>query len=283
MYCKFVWLALCLYLSSSAHGSNSSRNCLDAYLQDSALKALVRHRAQTGALYKAVLPRNLSGMEVSVVRLRSKTLWKLGANFSNIHIPTRTISVPHVRRMAIVYQNLGNWSSQYYRVPGYSLITSVVGFLVYDASNVRARGIRNISLSLMGKPISVYFANLTLHHDMISAAKCVAFRPNGAIYFSDMISPNVCNATDQGHFSIVVGLERKHKRWYLWVVGIVLGCGGLVLMGYFAVVLIRHWQTKEIQAMEKHADDGEIFCNRWIGNSKLPSATVTRTQPDLEN
>lgn len=283
---NFLWLILCLYLSSSSiHGSNDSTGYfLDSFIQESAFKALVRHRPHTGALYKAMLPSNLSGMEVAVIRLRSKTLWRKGVNVSNFHIPPRTVSIPHVKRLTIVYHNLGNWSSSYYNVPGYSLVTSVVGFLVFDASNVGAKSARNISLGLMEEEaITVSFPGLVLPRGMISAAKCVAFGSNGTIDISGMISPNVCYGSDQGHFSVVVGLERKQKPWYLWVTGTVLGCGVLVLVAYSVVVVGRRLKTKEIESMEKHAEDAEILDNRWIGSSKLPSATITRTQPDLEN
>lgn len=204
---------------------------------------------------------------------------------SNVHIPPRTISIPHVKRLAIVYHNLGNWSSQYYKVPGHSLITSVVGFLVFDASNVKARIERNISLGLLGKKtIAVSFPDLVMmQKDMISAAKCVEFSSNGTVYFNKMVSPNLCYGSDQGHFSVVVGVERKRKPWYLWVIGTVLGCSVMVLVAYCGVAVARRLEKKEIQSMEKQGDDAEILYSRWIGRSKLPSATGTRTQPDLEN
>lgn len=283
--CFFFWLIFCFYLPSSIHGSdNSAAYSLDEFLQDAAFKALVRQRLHTGSLYKASLPGNLSGMEVSVVRLRSKTLWNFGAKLSDFYIPPRTLSVPHVKRLAIVYQNLGNWSSNYYKAPGYSFLASVIGFLVFDASNVSAGSMKNISLNLMGKPVSMSFPNLILPHDMISAARCVAFSSNGTVHFSDVIFPNMCYTSDQGHFSIVLGVERKKRPWYICVIGTVLGCAALVLVGYFAVAFLRRLRGKESESMEKQGVDGEILDRRWIGSSsKLPSATMTRTQPEIEN
>ncbi|XVF53014.1 hypothetical protein PTKIN_Ptkin05aG0064800 [Pterospermum kingtungense] len=286
MRLALVWLVFGLCLFSCVHSlDNVANNSLETFLRDFAFRVLVRHRPQTGALYKAILPANMSGMEVSIARLRSRTLWKNGANLSNFHIPPGTVPVPHVKRLAIVYQNLGNRSSQYYRVSGYSLITSVVGFVVFDASNTREKGLRVISFDTMGKPISIQFSNLRYPDGTNSAAaRCAVFSTNGTIHLSDMMLPNVCYGSDEGHFSVVVRLMRRKQRpWYPWVIGVVLGFAGLVLTSYLGLVFIRLVKTKRIQAMERQADEGEIFDSRWVGTSKMPSATVIRTQPVLEN
>ncbi|XWS50043.1 hypothetical protein CRYUN_Cryun12cG0054600 [Craigia yunnanensis] len=285
MSLTLLWLVFSLNFFSSVRSlENFANDSLDTFLQDFAFRALVRHRPHTGALYKANLPANLSGMEVSITRMRSRTLRKNGANLSSFHIPSRSVPVPRVRRLAVVYQNLGNWSSHYYRVSGYSLITSVVGFMVFDASNTRAKSLRRISLDTMGKPISIHFSNLKYPDGMNSAAaRCAVFSTNGTIHLSDMILPNVCYTSDQGHFSVVVPLKRKQRPWYPWVIGVVLGFAGLVLTSYFGLVFIGILKTKRIQAMERQADEGVIFDSRWVRSSKMPFATVTRTQPVLEN
>ncbi|PHT96925.1 Folate-biopterin transporter 1, chloroplastic [Capsicum chinense] len=57
-------------------------------------------------------------MKLSLVRLRSRTLWENGANFSGFSIPPRTISVPYVKRINILYNDLGNLSSHYFNISG---------------------------------------------------------------------------------------------------------------------------------------------------------------------
>ncbi|KAI9174481.1 hypothetical protein LWI28_017981 [Acer negundo] len=281
-----IWLSLSLCFSSVLCSLDKyNTDSLDAALQDIALQTLVRHRPHTGALYKAMLPANLSGMNVSIVRLRSRRLWNIGANFSNFHIPSRTLTVPHVRRLAIVYQDFGNWSSNYYSVPGYSMITPVTGFMVFDASNVRARRITKLSLNTTGKPIMIRFLNSTFSDGMISrATRCATFRSDGALNLSQMSMPNVCYSQDQGHFTIVVPLKKKKRTglWYLWVIGFVLGFGVLVLVGFLGVVSLKLLKTKKIQVMEKQADEDLVLDTIWVGGSKMPSATVTRTQPVIE-
>ncbi|MCI27236.1 hypothetical protein A2U01_0048434 [Trifolium medium] len=41
--------------------------------------------------------------------------------------------------------------------------------------------------------------------------------------------------------------------------------------------------TKKIQAMEKQAIEDMVLESTWVGDSKMPSAAVTRTQPVLES
>lgn len=286
------FLLLTLFSSSFVNGvsgssDNSATESLDASLQAFAFKTLLRHRPHTGALYKAILPANLSSIDVSIVRLRSRRLWNRGANFSFFHIPSRTMPVPHVRRLAIVYQNLGNLSSQFYGVKGYSPVTPVVGFLVFDASNVSAKSIRKLSLNTMGKPISIHFPSFALSEGMMSKTRCVAVNGNGTVYLSEMSLPaaGVCYCRDEGHFSIVVPVKRKKLEglWYLWVVGFVVGISGLVVMGYAGMASVRILKTKKIQVMERQADEDLILESRWVGCSKMPSAAVTRTLPVLEN
>ena len=292
MSLNIIWLLLSLYFSPSVHCSdNYNTDTLDAFLRDSAFKSLVRHRPHTGALYKASLPANLSGVQVSIVRIRSRTLWKIGANFSNFQIPSRTMTSPHVRRLAIVYQDLGNWSSYYYSVPGYSMITPVVGFMVFNASNARAKRIGKVSLNTSGKAIVIRFANSTITESMISSgAKCVTFSASGTFHLGEINLLNECHSQDHGHFSIVVPQEersgrdrRKQSLWYLWVIGFALGFCVFAFLGYFGMVSLKLLKTKKIQVMERQADEDLVLETIWVGSSKMPSATVTRTQPNLEN
>jgi hypothetical protein len=197
---------------------------------------------------------------------------------------------PHVKRLAIVYQDLGNWSSYYYSAPGYSMITPVVGFMVFNASNARTESTEKISLDTRGKAIVIRFANSTIPESMIVfGAKCVTFSASGKFHLSEINQLNECHSQDQGHFSIVVPLQRKgrdkRKRslWYLWVIEFVLGFSVVAFLGYFGIVSLKLLKTKTIQAMERQADEDLVLETIWVGTSKMPSATVTRTQPNLDN
>ncbi|XP_008452161.1 uncharacterized protein LOC103493266 [Cucumis melo] len=257
---------------------------MDAFLQETAFKTLVRRRPYTGALYRASLPANLSGMEVSVVRLRSRRLWDKGANFSHFGIPSNTLPVPHVRRLVIVYQDFGNWSSSYFKISGFSLLTPVVGFMVFNAtSNTEAKNITKLSITTLENRIEIHFPNLKLRLGKSSDTWCAQFDEDGMFHLIPMGSPDVCYSRKQGYFAVVSKLKRKKKAWYLWMIGFVLGVGVMVVTGYAAMVTIRALKTKKIQIMEKQADGDLVLESRWVGNSKMPSAAVTRTMPVLEN
>ncbi|KAA8516131.1 hypothetical protein F0562_019310 [Nyssa sinensis] len=224
-------------------------------------------------------------------RLRSGSFWARGANFSSsFHIPPRIIPMPFVKRLALVYQNLGNWSSYYYNVPNYTFVTPVVGFRTYDASNSSARGSTMLKLSIRGDPILVRFPHIDAPRGKNVTMKCVRFGIDGLVEFSNMTISNVCIARDQGHFTIVVPSgqakmvpPRKKKLWKLWVIGFVVGVIGLVLVVLVGVLIYKLVRMKRIGEMEKQSERSEALETMWVGMSKMPSATGIRTQPMLEN
>ncbi|CAN1178200.1 hypothetical protein LINPERHAP2_LOCUS33539 [Linum perenne] len=291
-----IWLVLISLLCVSASGDgldNFTAESLDTFLEASAFQTVVQYRRHTGALYQALLPSNLSGMQVSVVRLRSKRLWNIGANFTFFQIPPRTMTAPHVKRLAIVYQDLGNRSPEYYAVPGYSLLAPVIGFQVFDVSNVSAKSmIRKISLDTGGKPVVVSFPPQGSRTKDMSRAQCIVFGADGSFNLSEIGRSNTCYVHDQGHFSVAVPVvrngERFHKRkqkhsWLLWMVmGTVVGLVGLTLLGYLGLMSKKLLRTKKIQVMERQADEDLVLQTMWIRSSKMPCATVTRTQPSIE-
>ncbi|CAL9226614.1 unnamed protein product [Arabidopsis halleri] len=266
---------------------------LSQSLEDFALKTLTTQH-HTGALYRAILPENLSGIEVSVVRLTGKSLWNSGAKFSNVLIPERSVSVSPARRVAIVYQNLGNWSNHWYTVPGYRLITSVLGFKVLDVSD--QDNVKEISLR-MKNLVEVSFMDLPKETDeeMLSRVRCVSFKAQTedekVTHISRMVLPGVCYGSSHGDYSVVEPLENDKKNveswwtwWWLWIVGFISGFGVLGFLWFLWTMGIRVSRAKKIQVMmERDADDGEMFESRWIGGSKMPSAAVTRTLPEPES
>ncbi|RYR19532.1 hypothetical protein Ahy_B03g064335 isoform A [Arachis hypogaea] len=254
-FISFLIFTLCCSSSFSLVHSfdNTASDSLNSLVQDFALRSFIkhRHRHQTGAVYDALLPRNLSGMNASVVRLRSRRLWSKGANFGYFRIPPKTASIPHVKRLAIVYQDFGNWSSRYYNLSGYSLASSVVGFMVFDASNVTDTNVRNLTLNTMvcGLPLQW----------------------------------NIPSYRDGLPWRVLLERAGKKRPWYLWLIGFVVGFFGLIAVVYVGVLCLRLVKAKRIQDMERQANEDLVLESRWVGNSKMPSAAVTRTQPVLES
>lgn len=278
-----IWLMFAAFSLSSSFAQGSidyNIESLNAFIHDHADKALVKPR--TGTLYNISLPANFSGMEVSVVRIRSGEFWAKGANFSFFHIPPGIRPIPYAKRLSILYQNLGNWSSYYYHVPGYRLVAPVVGLTAYDSSNSRTIGNRRVDFSIMGDPISVHFFNIVIQagkNDHVMP-KCVEFGADGSFELQDMNESYVCITHGEGHFSVVV-LKKQEGNMKLWALG--FGFVGLVSVVLVMVAIVRLLRRNKMRKMEKQSERGVAFDTFWIGGSKMPSASMVRTQPALEN
>ncbi|KAJ0717546.1 hypothetical protein HanPI659440_Chr13g0524621 [Helianthus annuus] len=262
---------------------NSSTQQLDDMFEEYALNSLPT-RPQTGVLYNASssLPSNFTGVQVSIVRLRWDSFWRKGANYSGFLMPPRILAYPFFTRLDIVYSNLGNQSSFYYNVPNHTLVAPVVGFNIYASGNLT-----KLNLTLFGGPILVEFP--VPQHEK---AKCVMFYSNGTYEMSSMTTQeNMCSVRDQGHFSMVVEVpsipipkkKDRGKLWKWWVFGFAVGVLGLLLVGFIVFVLIRIFRMTSIAKMEKEAEKNEVLGTTNVGQSKMPLATVVRTQPTIEN
>ncbi|KAI3411214.1 uncharacterized protein J3R85_018263 [Psidium guajava] len=254
-----IWVAFFLWSFSSTLVQASrgyDPELLDAVIHEYANKTLQQPR--TGVVYNISLPANFSGIEVSIVRLRSSSFWVRGSNLTSFNIPPRIIPLPYAKRLAIVCENLKNWSSNYYEVSGYRLVSPVVGFRMFDASNSSGVGNQMLNLSIKGNPIVVSFSPVELElRTSNQSVQCVEFRPNA--------------------------LKKKEASfWKWWVVGFVGGffmlvSASLIVWGAYKLVV-----RQRIKEMEKESENGVSFDTVWIRTSKMPSAAMLRTQPILE-
>lgn len=276
----------CYFVQCFDSNNNVTSEPLDAILHEHAFKALLSQqpRYKTGTLYDVNLPANLSGVNVSYIRFRSKTLWRKGANFGSFQIPSRTLPVPFVKRIVILYQDLGNLSAQFYNnvVPGYALLSSVIGFRVYDASNLTTTYARQIDLNTSDAlaPILVQFPGLKFAR----GAKCASFGgSNGDFVLSDMSVGHVCYAKNHGQFSVVIPKRKKGgSMWVWWGVGV--GFMMMFLVSFVGIMLVRIVKVKRLDEIDMQMEEGSVDLETvWIGYSKMPSATVTRTHPNLES
>ncbi|XP_071714643.1 uncharacterized protein [Rutidosis leptorrhynchoides] len=275
---------------------NSTFRSLDDVFQEYAESSLPKH-PQTGILYNASLPSNFTGIQVSIVRLRRDSYFGRGANYSGFNMPPKIQTLPYFTRLDIIYSNLGNRSSDYYNVPNHTFVAPVVGFNVYGSKNSTGQ-IGNlttlatkVNLTLSRDPVLVNFSNISLQQNV--NAKCAMFYSNGTFDMTNMIQQDVCVVRDQGHFSIVVPtkpsirLGRKeesgNKLWKWWVFGFGVGVLGLLLIGFFVILTLRIIRMRKIGRMEKEAEKNEALVTTNVGQSKMPFATVVRTQPVIEN
>lgn len=291
----YMFLGVFFVIAQSQYAPTLARS-LDVLLQDYAFRAF--NRPRTGVVYDGRVPSNLTGVKVSVMRLRSGSLRTRGVRgYKEFRIPVGVFVQPYVLRLALVYQNLGNWSSVYYPLPGYTYLTPVIGLLAYNAANMTGTNLRELDLVASGSPISINFANVAPVPSGFTA-QCVWFDLDDLPELRDPGPDSACSMYRQGHFAIVVnstglapapspnGIPPRHKSkskaWKI-VGGVVGGFVVLVLMSLILVCLLRYRQNKKVTEMERQADVGEALQMSRVGNTQAPVASVTRTQPALEN
>lgn len=299
MLLVFVWVYLSSEIEVTAQSQTTSgARALDALLQDYAYRAFIRPR--TGVAYNGLPPSNFTGIQISAMRLRSGSLRRRGVSaYKEFRIPKGLIEQPYVERLVLVYQNLGNWSSVYYPLPsGYRFVAPVLGLLAYDAYNLSAKHLPQLTVRASGQPISIEFS---VPNGLV--AKCVSFDLNGSFDFSSIVSGNMCSTFQLGHFSVVTesispapspmpvgppappqtGRGKKNHHRVGIIVGSVLGGMGLIiLLGILVLWIYKCRHKKKMRQMETAAEAGESLEMTLVGNMRAPSATVTRTQPSLE-
>ncbi|XP_045790681.1 uncharacterized protein LOC123885440 [Trifolium pratense] len=317
---SLVMLLLVLILSSLTgrqvvvmgdhdHDSTAKANSLDSILQEYAYRALVKPK--TGTIYNATtqLPSNFTGVTLAALRLRSGSLTRYGVpNYNEFQIPKGLVQTPYVKRLVLVYQNLGNnnnWSSNYYPLPpNHTYVAPLLGLVAYNGSDLSATNLSHLSLNASGDPIIVRFRDVKSPPPG-TLPKCVCFDLFGSSHFTNVTGGNTCSTFQQGHFSIVIhstlppppitisplpspqkeskSSSNKKKVWI--IVGSVLlgGFASLTLLSLLVLWVLRCKQTKKIQEMERAADSGEALRMTSVGNTKAPTASHTRTLPTIEN
>ena len=284
-----------------------SARALDAMLQDYAYRAFVRPR--TGIVYNATLPADLAGsgaVAASALRLRSGSLRRKGvvSGYFEFGIPSGVIVQPYVVRVVLVYHNLGDLSQQYYPLPGYTYLAPLLGLLFYDAANLSAVGLPELSIVASGSPISVSFSNVREVPPGGPAPQCVWFDLDGVPQFRDLEANNVCTTYRRGHFSIVVNSSevapapapsgaiappittgRTKGRSDAWkiAVGVVGGAIALGVLASLLVCFVRYRREKRMETMERNAEAGETLRMAQVGRSQAPVALGTRTRPVIES
>ncbi|KAL1535949.1 hypothetical protein AAHA92_28670 [Salvia divinorum] len=272
--------------SSSSSQKNQSQDSLDSFLYNYALNSIPKPR--TGQLYEVSSPANFSGMEVSVLRLRAHSLWKNGANLSSIEIPPMAaLPFPFTRRVDLVYQNLGNWSTSYYNVPNYTLVAPVAGLLAYD-SDTGPTSTMLVGLDMQGDSlITVVFRSVSLHQYDVTSLQCVRFAADGTLQLSNVTGGGgTCVWRGDGHFSIVAPRNMKKgkaSRVKWWMIGIPGVAAVAVLIAGIGIFCWKMCRWRNVRKMERIAERSEGLNSTWIGSSRMPTATGIRTQPNLEN
>lgn len=294
-------------LVESQSGSElKSARALDALLQDYAYRAFVIPK--TGVSFDGIVPKNLTGIKISALRLRGGSMFTRGVpTYKEFRIPTGVIEHPYVERLVLVYQNLGNWSTTYYPLPGYIYLAPMLGLLAYDAADLSAKNLSELDIRASEEAISIHFGEVKPVPDGLNR-RCISLDLHGRMNFTNVVSGNRCLTFKQGHFSIVVestappapvpppppatseSVPRpshegggNHPRVWAIVTSAVGGCALLVLLALLVLWIWGYKKRKKMHKMERAAETGEALHMTKIGSTKAPAAMVTRTQPTLES
>ncbi|KAH7426240.1 hypothetical protein KP509_11G092100 [Ceratopteris richardii] len=244
---------------------------------------------KTGQIYAVTVP-GFQG-DVRAVRLRSGSFHRYGIKINEFTIPQGCYVEPVPERILLVYTKFSN-SSLFQSVPaGYALASSVLSVLVYDGAELgTSEKPNNLTVSTSSALISIGFPQ-------ISGSECAYFSNNSTTVNISDTSQGVCQADHLGAFALVnrvlepalppAGLEsssNKHSNTWKIVLGSVVG--GLILL---LVIIIFAWgvgkrrNDAKISRMEYQAEQGETLQMATIRNSRVPTATNTRTQATLVN
>ncbi|KAK1376671.1 hypothetical protein POM88_032864 [Heracleum sosnowskyi] len=240
-----------------------------------------------GTFYDISLQSNYSGIKISYIQIRTANLWTRGINSSAVQIPRRTRIIPFVKRLDIVFQDLGSLSSYYYNVPHHRFVTPIIGFTIYDADNDSSSNssavLPNLSLE-ENSTILIQFPDISVKKVDNATLRCVTFGANGTMEFNNVTEPNRCHVSGQGYFSIIVprsNSSSKERRKRL-AIGLGVGIGGFLLL---LIVFLRckYARKKKLKLMQRQSEKSENLDTVWVGWSKMPSAGWVRTVAVPEN
>ncbi|KAG5593080.1 hypothetical protein H5410_043594 [Solanum commersonii] len=291
-------LAFTATLTTQAQGIKSSR-LLDLVLRDNTFRYYNTKKFKTAKLYPIQLPSNLSGIKVDSIRYRCGSLARYGAKIKEFQLPIG-VSIQHcAERVLIIRQNLGsNWSSIYYdnyELSGYQLVSPVLALLVYNAGDDIVTS-SNIPFELKflsdKSPITIDFSNTTrvVNSTPGIIPLCASFERDGKVILTKQVSQNVCSASKQGHFGLVIEsplIPLKNKRESKWKLAIGSSIGaalGAFLLGLLLIAIFAKVKKKaRMEELVRRAYEEEALQVSMVGHVRAPIAAGTRTVPTIEN
>ncbi|CAN4099693.1 unnamed protein product [Withania somnifera] len=305
-----IWF-LVLVGSESTTSDSSAKSSLDSLLQQYAFRELTWQRTRTGAPYDASVPSNLAGIKISAMICTTHHLKRrVYSYYKEFFIPSGIIEEPYAKKLVLVYQNLGNWSSFYYPLPGYTYLAPVLGILAYDAHDLYAKNLPELDILALKDPITIRFPYVQPPPEG-SLPKCVYFYSNNLVQFGHVTDGNICETRIQGHFSIVTEVkiapspspcaneitpspspsaneiapsphtadENNHRKINskMWTISSVLLF--FALMGILFVI-VKWFGLLEVRQM---LHDSAVVVEPLFGNTEVSLSLDAPTRPLLEN
>ncbi|MCO5562682.1 hypothetical protein L7F22_016310 [Adiantum nelumboides] len=249
---------------------------------------------RTGRLYNVSVPAIASG-DVRSIRLRSGSFRRYGVTVNEFIIPRGCIVNPFPERILLVYTRFPNTSLFQSLPAGYVLASPVVSVLVYDAAGL------NSSQPPTLISVSSTSSLITIGFQQRDSSKCAYFSDNTTdVNIFDLVE-GVCQVDHLGTIALVStelvqapppvegqtpaqSRQKKNSNTWKIIAGSVVG--GLVLLGLVVLLALgigKRRKHAKLSRMEYQAEEGETLQMATIRNSRVPTATNTRTQATLVN
>ncbi|XP_016446155.1 uncharacterized protein LOC107771319 [Nicotiana tabacum] len=303
--CKYIilWFLIVVVIGSESVTSDSSaKRSLDSLLQEYAFKALRLPETKTGTVYNGSVPSNLSGIRISALMLRRDSLkWRGYGYYNDFFIPTVVIEEPYAEDLVLVYQNIGDWSSYYYSLPGYTYLVPVLGILAYDASDLYATNLPELDILAMEDPITIKFPYVQPAPEG-SLPKCVYFYSNNLVEFGDVTDGNICETRIQGHFAIVAEVsvapspspaademapslpptphdnnDHQNNKSEIWIISLVF-----LVFALFGILFVIVKKFGLLEKRQRLYDSAEIV-EPFLRNTEVTLPLEAPSRPLLEN
>uniref|UniRef100_A0A0D9WM61 Legume lectin domain-containing protein n=1 Tax=Leersia perrieri TaxID=77586 RepID=A0A0D9WM61_9ORYZ len=232
-------------------------------------------------------------IEATATRVRSNALWADGINATAVAVtvPPRVVTAPFARRVAIVFLRFAANASPplFSPPPGYDLAAPVVAILAYDA----ASGSNSpVSLRALGAPVRIEFNSSTA-----PTARCVTFAGGGgeAVATHDVAAgTSRCEVSGTGHYGLAVKKPAPapvntptstpvREKWWVWKVAV--SAGGIAAASFVMISVagvVRWRRRRRREEMERRAMGGEELGRMAVRGSRMPSAKMVRTRPEVE-
>ncbi|KAL5200333.1 hypothetical protein ABZP36_021536 [Zizania latifolia] len=290
---SLLLLLFLAFLHSCAGQNHSAANisAIDAAVRDRAFQLFRRTNEIVDVPVSAGAG---AAVEAWALRVRSNAMWADGVNATaGFTIPPRVVPTPFTRRVGIVFERFqANSSSDLFAAPrGYALAAPVVGLLAFDAST-GPNG--ELALRALGAPVRVEFKNLSSVKGFnATTARCLTFATSGkAVATHAVESGSSCVLSGTGHYGVAVRVETPpppppptavRERWWVWKVG--ASAGGVAVASFLAVSVagaVRWSRRRRREEMERRALSGEELGRMAVRGSRMPSAKMVRTRPEVE-
>ncbi|MCO5582833.1 hypothetical protein L7F22_036733 [Adiantum nelumboides] len=292
--------------SSMANGVRKAG--IDSNLHKYAIQRLLSGRSHTGVAYNVSLPPSLQGITCQVMRLRAGSLHRRGLAFNNFYISKGARVHTGWPYVLMIYKAIPlSVTALLYSLPtGYTLISPILGLLVYTSNTPSAFNASSAEMSISDKPpITIAIPIDMSFHVGSQAVLCAFFDINGVLSLSSLSSPpNTCasatlldmalvvlssssssssNSTSNGPPSSNSRRSSPAKAWRVALIAVLASFCGLAVVGGTVMFALRLLQKRHVAKLVKEpADHHETLHTSMIGHTRAPTAASVRTKPRLE-